>query len=330
MNKIILTSNDIKGIVENIYKSGLEQDVGLQKDIRFVDENGNEIEQNISEYLNIEFYSWRNRLVEIKNNEYIGADDWLQQLNINMDKSYGLVEITDNEAVESYDIDSATISGRITFLVQTSKINTLEYYTDSLANELRGYPQTIQNTNGERIYAIVNIGKIIYTNEPNMNYFGEMVECYCNFSITYLANANAYMPDMISIAFDENNYYNLAITKGSFNKIFINNSVTKYQRPEMTGAVNTAMSNVFTLSFYEFNDEFSKQLDEYFWSAGAFKIGQNMNNNSIKINKPIYLRINSRRGTDYYYKMVIDNMSKSITNGGFIVNTLTLKPYAKE
>ena len=91
------------------------------------EDNGKQTEVDIAQYLNIEFYKWKDRLVAVEEQTFEEdqslsvLDDWVRSLNFSMNQSYALVEKTDSEVVASQDIDSATILGRITFLIQAGQ-----------------------------------------------------------------------------------------------------------------------------------------------------------------------------------------------------------------
>ena len=138
------TIEDMKNIIDNIFNGNLWQSkvsngsIGYvnpnSEKILLIDENsGSQTDVDLAEYLNIRFYSWKQRLVEKGKDELelpplSVFEDWVQSLNFSMNESYALVERIDEEITASQDIDSAIYMGKVTFLVQTDKVKNLDYY----------------------------------------------------------------------------------------------------------------------------------------------------------------------------------------------------------
>ena len=132
------TSEDVTNIVRAIFNGNLEQSRASAGKIAYTNPNSEDIVLinesdgtqtivDLAKYLNIEFYSWKDRLVEVKDQEFDTRlsvlEEWVKSLNFSMDKAYALVESGDAEFTASQDIDSAVIRGKITFLMQTNKIS---------------------------------------------------------------------------------------------------------------------------------------------------------------------------------------------------------------
>lgn len=362
--RTVFTTEDIKNIVENIFNGNLKQYKLSNGEIQYnnpnsekiilVNENsGEQEEKDIAEYLNISFYNWKQRLVEkgeesIDTNPQLSVfEDWLQSLNFSMDESYALVERIDEEVTASQDIDSATITGKITFLVQTNKISNLDYYLTKVRNSFLGNPQDIQNSYGDIIKAYILIGSLIYEQEPIMTQLGECVIVSSNFRISYLANAQTYNDTKVEISLDGDDYYTedgqivdqqgfsgstkyleMPITKYTWQNIFTSNAVPTVARPDLTGFISTSLSCAKTLSFYDYNKELTKKFNELFWTMSCIrKDGQLRSVGDVNI--PVFIRI-TNGGHTYVFKDVIDNMEKVITNNDFNICSITLKGWGKD
>lgn len=355
--RTIFTSQDIKNIIREIFNGNMAQykasngkiayENPNSEKIVFVDEDdGTKTEQDIAQYLNIKFYSWKNRVVEKSDQAVIGEtqqtafDTWVQSLNVSMKESYGLVELLDEEVTASQDIDSATKIGRITFLVQADKISTLDYYVSKIRNTYLGNPQDIQNQYGEIIKAYVLIGTLVYDEEPSTIQLGECLQVSCNFRLTYLANALSYNDTEIAISLDgddtykkdgsirgETKYLTMPITKITWQNIFTSKALPTSARPDLTGYVATALSNVKTLSFFDFNKQLTMKFNDLFWRCSAYAIDGKAVTTS-EVNVPIFIRVKSN-GHTYVYKDIIDNMQKTMTNNDFNISSITLKGNAR-
>lgn len=361
--RTIFTAEDTKIIIDKIFNGNLwlskasngviAYDNPNSEKIILVDEyNSTRTEKDIAEYLNIKFYNWKERLVS-KGNGGIDEepalsvfDDWVQSLNFSMNEAYALVEKIDEEVTASQDIDSATIIGKVTFLIQADKINNLDYYVSKIRNNFLGVPQEIQNSFGDSIKAFIMIGALIYDQEPFTMQLGECVIVSLNFRISYLANALTYSDTEIAISLNGDDLYNengeivdingnltttkyltMPITKATFQNIFMNNPVPTSQRPDQTGFLASSLSTAKTFSFFDFNKELTMQFNDLFWSCSAYR-KNGVLTQVTDVNIPIYIRITSN-GNSYVYKDVIDNMQKNITNNDFNISSITTKGWGK-
>lgn len=362
--RTIFTAEDVKNIIENIFNGNLKQSKLSNGKIPYINPNSEKImlideydnskvEKDLAEYLNISFYNWKQRVVE-KGDGSIAEDpqlsvfeDWVQSINFSLNESYALVEKIDEEDTASQDIDSAVITGKITFLVQTNKISNLDYYLTKVKNAFLGVPQDIQNSYGDIIKAYIMIGALIYDQEPIMTQVGECVVVSSNFRISYLANAQTYSDTKVEISLDGDDIYNLngeivdqqgfptetkyltmPITTHTWQNIFASTPVPTTLRPDLTGFISTSLSCVKTLSFYDFNKPLTNAFNELFWSMSCVR-----KNGKIRtrgdVNIPVFVRV-TNNGNTYVFKDVIDNMEKVMTNNDFNICSLTLKGWAKE
>lgn len=331
--RTIFTTNDIKNIIENIFKNN-----NFTVDI----DDGEEKKQvKAFDFLNIRFYTWKNRLVETDDygEPYSAYGAWVQSLNLSMDKSYALVELLDEEATASQDIDSSTKVGKITFLIQTNKASVLDYYISKVRNEYLGNPQIIKNASGEALSAYIVLGTLMYDEEPETTQLGECIQVSCGFRLTYLNNAKSYNDIKVSIALDGNFtiengkitsepvFLEMPFTKITWQNIITSNAMPMANRPDLTGFVATNISCVKTLTFYDFNKELSEKFDELLWSRGCFaKNGYLTATQDVNI--PVYIKVVNGENT-YIYKDMIDNMQKTLTNNDFTISSITLKGWGK-
>lgn len=186
MNKTVLTTNDLKNIIENIY--------AVPVPLTLSDGEG-ERETNSVDELDIGFYAWR----EFVDNE----DSWSGTFANTLPRTIALVELTNCTVLPSPDIDSASITGRIEFLIDPAKAAILDYTTMSRRNELMGVPQHIQSNNGELLKAYINLGICLYEEEPQETPFGERLKVVVNFTIGYMTEAKGYNDYDVKFGFYE-------------------------------------------------------------------------------------------------------------------------------
>lgn len=316
----LFTTDDIKFFLEQIFANEEYNEKII------LTENGEQKEIGLADYLGIDLYSWKDRVAETDKYtmQETPLETYIQQLNESVGKIIGLVEYTNNMAVASQDIDSGTLLGRITFLVDSNKIKNLDYFMAKVRNGLLGVSQEIINRNGDTIKAYINLGVLIYEGEPTMIQIGEVITCSANFEIKYLNNSATYNDIKMELSFDNATYFKLPYIRSTMQRIMTNSPLARQTRPDITGFRNSSISNTQTISFYDFNDnEFLTTLNDLFWTYGAI-IKNNAETIVNDLNKPIYIKIETNNNT-YIYKNIIDNIQKDILNNDFVVTSITLK-----
>ena len=319
--RTILTSEDVKNIVIGAFNENNEEII-----IRNAD-TGEQTTKDLVSYLNIEFYNWKDRVVEISNTQLQNFDDFAESMLVSMNRAFALVELVDEEVVVSQDIDSATKEGKITFFIQADKVKNLEYYIQKLRMTYLGNPQEMENAEGNKLKLYYLFGTLLYDTEPIMTQVGEVIECSCNFNIGFLNYADTYSDYTISLSFDNNTYYTIPITKATTQAIMTATSVPTQSRPDLTGVLATSISSVKTFSFFDYDITFTQLLNRLFWSMSAIKI-DNVDTVASDVNKYMYVKVETR-GHTYIYKDIITQLDKTITNNDFTITTMTLKTAGK-
>lgn len=327
MRTIFLTE-DILQLVKTAYgKLNTEPIVIVDSD------TGEQTETDTVKYLNLQFYSWKDRLVDsrdIFDGQTSVFENWVDSLNSSMNEAYGLVEITSEENVASQSIDSGVIRAKITFLIQADKIKVLDRVASKIKNSYLGSPQEIQNGYGETVTAFLQFGALTYDQEPTMTPLGETIVCSQNFVFTYLKGASTSESVQVALHLGELGsgetitdtvYENVILIKTTWQNIVSSSALPRANAPERTGFIGTGISTALTISFYDFNDDFGRAFNHCFWAIGATKTTGVANE---QVNIPVYVRV-VQNGITYYYTTIIDKMEKVITNGDFTINSLTLK-----
>lgn len=328
-DKTNLSTIDVKNIIEGAFNGNLAAFKVSNGDIPYENENSENIavidgeettEIDLAKYLDIHFFSWKNRVEEY--------DTWLASLNNVGVSTYAVVELTDSEVLPSPDIDSALLSGQITFLVPTNKVANLDYYVTKIRNAYAGTPFTITNRLAAKMKAFLNIGIALYNENPDMEQFGECAVVRVNFTLQYLNNALSYSDIEFEVSLDDTNYYSLAYTQLAWANTVATSAVPRINRPDITGFLAKAITQIKTLSFFDFDKTFTKELNKKFFLLGAVKTGTTIDALSKttlqNVRIPIYLRV-KYDGVYYCYNDVITDISKSVQNGGFATTTITLK-----
>lgn len=355
--KTNFTVEDVKNLFEDIFNGNLEKhkisggkipyENENSEDIIFIDENtGLELKDDLAKYLNVKFYAWKERLVEKQNKLYEEdgelqtVDAWIESLNFSQNESYALVEIVDEDATVSQDIDNATILGRVSFIIQANKISNIDYYTTKIRNRYLGKTQEFQNSFGDILTCYLTIGRLVYEQEPIMTQLGEAIIVSFNFRLSYLNQAKTYTDTKIEFSLDgddeydesgnivgETKYQTFPITKSTWQLIGTNTPLPTQNKPNITGVVGSALSMISTFSFFDYENKFLDHFRDLFWTSCA--ITKNSKEVSVQeVNIPIYVRVTDS-GNVYVFKNIIDNIHKTITNGDFTILSMTLKGFGK-
>lgn len=355
------TSEDLKILVDTVFNGNLwlykasngniEYENPNSEKILLINENtGSKEEKDLAEYLNVKFYNWKHRVEERQDygreQPLSVLESWVESLNFSLNETYALVEKVDTEDVESQDIDGATITGKITFLVQADKLVNLDYYVTKIRNFYLGSPQEIQNSFGKILKAYFNIGALNYEQEPFITQLGESVIVSLNFQVNYINDALTYSDNKVEISLDGDDLYDnegnivdlegnptttkylpLPITNATFQNIFTTDAVPTNKRPDLTGYVASSISSVKTLTFYDFNKELTMRFDDIFWEKSAYRINGKLT--EVKdVNIPVYIKI-IRGDKTYIYKDVIEKMEKVVTNNDFNISSISTRGWGK-
>lgn len=338
--KTILTNQDIKNLFTNAFKNHSEN-VLLTEEA----EDGETQVVDLYEYMSMTLYAWKNRLVEV-NEQYSEYGAWTESIDFSINQTYGLVETESEEVAPSQDLDNVTKFGAITFLVPTNKVQNLEYFVLKLRNIYSGQPEKIQNRQGVVLTTYIALGGVVYSGEPEMTPYGEIIECKVDFSISYLNECFGYYDTECQISFngddlydaqgnivDENGdptstkYLTMPILQSTWQNIFTTDSVPLYERANKTGAISKGITMANTISFFDFNQTLTNKINDYFWELTAERKNGILQEKK-DTNVPVYFRI-IWNGNNYTYRLVVTNMEKIIKNGEPTITSLSVKTYGK-
>lgn len=312
-------------------------DVYNQSDIELgltIEETGEHIETTAVSYLDVQFYTWWEHVkTELEKNVDRGADlreTWKDSLSNSLGKSYALIEQLDEETISSQDISGATISGRITFLVDANKIDVLEEYMRHIKSKYTGNPIKRETLNGDMVVGYLTLGILLYDQEPMSAQNGEVIAVTLNWKFNYLELAGTYGDVKLAISLNgdvDANYKEMPIIKYTWQNIFTKEAVPTAQRVDLSGFIVKAISLGVTLSFYDFDKELTHAINSVFWRLSAVK------KNGVvlptqAVNIPIYLK--ATIGEDVYvYKCVLTDMQKVFSNNEFTISSITLNGWGK-
>ena len=329
--RTIFTNEDMSSLLQDVFNDNTI-------DVTLIDADTEEkTESDMVSYLNVEFYTWwRHATSSAEDRIDSGAnvfESWKDSLNYSMDKSFALIEQTDEETISSQDIVGATILGRTTFLINANKVSNLEYYIRYLKGLYTGKPITRQASNGKTIAGYLTLGVLLYDTEPEQTQYGNMITAIMNWKFAYMKRAGNYSDIPITFSLDNTNYYDMIITKYNWQNIFTTEAVPRAGRVDLTGVITTAITQNVTISFFDFDEsEFAYKLNnDYFWNLGAIEIDDEKTETQ-DVNIPIYVKVSKLYGSAmriYKYKFVLTDFQKVLVNNDFTISSITLKTWGK-
>lgn len=322
------SNDDLRKLIEDVYKEST-----IAVDLVDAD-TGEKTESDFATYLDIDFYSWWTHpetMREVLQDEGGNIKDaWKKSLNWSLGKSYALVEQTDEETILSQDISGATIFGRCTFLIDSSKIADAEKYFRYLKNKYTGKPITRETIDGSNVVGYLTLGVFLYDQEPQLTQLGEVIVATMNIKFNYLALAGTYDNVKLAISLDGDipaHYKDMPMIKYTWQNIFTKESVPTAQRVDDAGFIVKAISRAITISFYDFDNDLINALNEIFWNIGAYSIDsviQTMQN----VNIPVWLKATIGNKVRVY-KCVLTDMQKVFANNEFTISSITLNGWGK-
>lgn len=323
--RTMFTNEDMANLLTDIYNENTI-------DVTLIDEVDNtKTDSDMVSYLNIEFYTWwQHAKTSVEERIDSGAnvfEAWRDSLNLSIGKGYALIEQTDEETITSQDIVGATISGRTTFLCPANKITNLEYYMRYLKGLYTGKPIERETLNGSKVIGYLTLGVLLYDAEPEMTQLGETIVAVVNWKFSYMEVAGTYSDVALTISLDDSTYYDLAITKYTWQNIFTKEAVPTANRADLTGFLVKAISHTITIAFFDFDKTLNNALNSVFWGLNAIEI-DNVAQTTQNVNIPVYIKAVVDNHT-YKYKMVLTDMEKVFSNNDFTISSITLNGWGK-
>lgn len=316
--RTILTAEDLKRLLAAAFKENTEQ-------ISLTDEDGDTTVVDLCDYLNVQFYTWKNRLENATGDD--NFDSWVESITLSMNKAFALVSLTDSDIMPSTNIDFNTVMGEVKFIIQASKAPLLEYLCAKVRANTAGVPIEFINSNGETRVGFINSGILLYDEEPQMSQYGEVVVCTINVSFGILSDAATYEDERVELSLDGTNFSPLVYTKYTFKLASQTNPVATVERPDLTGQVVSSLFVAVALTFYDYKDTLVNALNSVVMGACAARIGDDAKEVG-DVNIPIYLKITSK-GVVYEYKTVLTAYDKGVTNGEYTICSMTLALWGK-
>ena len=153
-----------------------------------------------------------------------------------------------------------------------------------------------------------------------------------NFSVQYLTNALTYSDIKFELSLNGTDFYALNYTQLEWANTFATSSVPRFARPDRAAFIPTTLGQVKSISFFDFNETLTSELNKMFFGFCATKTGEDIANLNPTVAQNVRIPIIVRvfvGGVYYQYDDFISDMSKTIQNGAFAVTTLTLKSDAE-
>ena len=326
--RAFFSNQDMSNIIQDVYKNNTIP-------VDLVDEvSGTKTESDMVTYLNVKFYNWwehaQTAAEDAMDEGKSIRESWKDSIQHSIGKSYALIEQLDEETIISQDISGATIRGRITFLVDANKISNLEFYLRYLKSKFTGNPIKTASFDGTQIVGYLTLGILLYDQGPSQYQNGECIVATINWKFNYLQLAGTYSDIKLELSLNgdvEANYKDMPMIKYTWQNIFTKEAVPTAMRPDLAGMLVKSISLATTISYYDWDNSITNDLNELFWDLNAIKIDDTAQD-VRDVNIPVYLRITI--GTKKrVYKCVITDMQKVLANNEFNVSSISLNGWGK-
>jgi len=326
--RAFFSNEDMANLIEQTFKDNTI-------DVDLVDEvTGTKTQSDMVSYLNVKFYKWWEHMQTAMERDLEQGrgvrDSWKSSLEYSIGQSYALIEQLDEETIISQDISGATILGRITFLIDANKVSNLEFYMRYLKSKFTGNPIKTASFDGTQIVGYLTLGILLYDQEPEMYQNGECIVATLNWKFNYLQIAKTYSDIKLELSLNGNvdgQYKEMPMIKYTWQNIFTKESVPTAMRVDMAGMLVKAISLATTISYYDWDNSITEDLNALFWDLNAIEIDGTAQA-TRDVNIPVYLRITI--GTKKrVYKCVITDMQKVLANNEFNISSITLNGWGK-
>lgn len=328
-NKTKLTDYDMMKMFEELYK-------GYNHDIIIKDNRG---EKNIliNDYLKTTFYTYslelkdRNMFESVDGFEFPNLDTWLNSMG-GATASYGLVEIDGMDLTASEDIDMGSITSKITFIMPYDKLNILEQHLTDIRLQTLGIANEFVNQDDIPLTFYLNIGDLVYDDEPIVTPIGKTIIATLSFSIAYMDMAMTSNQNHVEISLNGTDFVELKYSDLTQDIIFSGKPNLMQNKPYASGTINANVSVAETITYWIYYlDKIQVQIN-----AMLKAIIDDTDTYSGNINIPLWVRekiptISGNTFTDKNIttKMVIVNYKQNNKNSDFINVSLSLNRYGK-
>ena len=333
MAKTNITAYDMKEMFATLFYS-------YEYNIIIEDKTINEKKEvHIDDYLRTDFYTytldlranWDNYDENGNGFNFPNYDEWLKSRGMTS-TSYGQVELTGIEVINSEDIDMGSATAKITFVMQIDKADILDKHLAYLRLGIAGKRYQFTNADNEKISFYANIGETTYEAEPFNTPLGKCVIISVTFGISFIQDTFTANQSNIEISLDGSTYEHLYYNQKTDNFIFNGKDNLAFNKPYASGKVNASISYLTTITYWIFVlDNLQLKINEYIKSAV-----NDTETYSLGVNIPVWIReyipiFNSGEYTTKAIttKMVITNYQVNIKNSDFESVSLVLSRYGK-
>ena len=333
MAKTNITAYDMKKMFEDLY-------YGMQYDIVVDNQITNEQKQiSIGEYLRTTFYTYTLDLRDNKEYDDLNGngfnfpnyDEWLKSRGASS-TSYGQVELTGIEVVNSEDIDMGSATAKITFVMQIDKADLLDKHLAYLRLNIAGRRYYFINADNIKMSFYANLGETSYEAEPFDTPLGKCVIISVTFGISFIQDTFTANQSNVEISLNGTDFEHLYYNQMTDSVIFNGKPNLAFNKPYASGSVNSSISYSITISYWVFVlDNLQLKINEYIKSAV-----NDTETYTLGVNIPVWIREYIPIFNDGVYtakaittKMVVTNYQVNRKNSDFINVSLVLNRYGK-
>lgn len=333
MAKTNITAYDMKEMFAELF-------YGYEYNIVIEDKTINETKEvNIGDYLRTTFYTYT---LDLRANwdsydengngfNFPNYDEWLKSRGMTS-TSYGQVELTGIEVINSEDIDMGSATSKITFVMQIDKADILDKHLSYLRLNIAGKRYQFTNADNMKISFYANVGETTYEAEPFNTPLGKCVIINVTFGISFIQDTFTANQSNVEISLNGSTYEHLYYNQMTDSIIFDGKNNLAINKPYASGKVNSNISYSITISYWIFVlDNLQLKINEYIKSAV-----NDTETYSLGVNIPVWIKEYIPTFNDGEYtlkaittKMVVVNYQVNKKNSDFINVSLVLNRYGK-
>lgn len=286
LNKLRVTADMLLEIIKGIFN-----EANYQIEDELSPYNG----KTVNDVLNVEYYTFKHRLHS--------AEDYIASINKSLNQAYCLCELTNVERQYSKDLDSLTVSGKLTFWLQSAKIKLLETFIEECDRLLCGERIELKmgENSSERRRAALFFGNVISVSSDVHSEIGESQICEVGFTMVVSPDIIGYDDYKVELKTAESAYVALPVVSLNIAANMTNKAVPMLSNANSTGMINLSKVRVFNLVFYGFKSAVVDKLSEVL-------LGKTDNNESFRLKL-------TRGDSSHEYETVVSDISSQLENG---------------
>lgn len=254
--------------------------------------------------LNVEYYTFKHRPISTDALfENIAKEERQMDKFAALNRSFCFLSLGDVERLYSKDVDTAALSVKLEYYVQTSKVKLLEYLVEDCNLALCGLRIPVV-FGAETRKAVIMLDPINLLEIKNATPFGEIAHVDIDIDILFYPDVVSYSDYTVNVAFDDNGVRkNADVPLSSFSFVdgMTQDAVPKINDRRKVGSINLSCATSFVMVFDGYNNEFINYITD-----------KALDPDSAKDNNQPYVLTVTRGDKSYVHEVVIKDHQTTV------------------